>query len=234
MRRLGIRYHDVGKSNPYYVLDWPSNSPLVWASVSPEPGSNLSEAVGRRLVKASILPGYRVFFAVATEQNNDYLKSLLSSKAELFQEIREKRGKKTLGRNLFEFLTFGRRAPVVVSTLLASTSQTSVIDAVFARYSWFWKTYFVFPFVVASSEPRDWAQELAALSKSDAPRKISANMIHDSRCIIFTRWDHGFSFVSDKVKRAELESILQQIAVENNLQLSISEKADSSPHPERE
>jgi hypothetical protein len=220
MRELRLRYHSIDEISPFSI-ETRSTSRLVLANISPEPGSKLSESIGKELVTASLLPGHRVFFAVATDQDNEYLKSLLVSKGEAFQEFREVRDKKTTAKNLFEFLTLGRRVPVVVSTLVASTIQKEVINAAFERYQWFWKTYFIFPFVIASDEPRDWITQLAAFSKRNTPRRIFNSMIDDCRCLILTRWDHGLSFVSDKVTRPELELMLLQLATENNLHMSI-------------
>jgi hypothetical protein len=183
----------------------------------------VTSSIGKKFVAANLPTGHQIYFAVRTEGENNEVKSLLESRGEGFREISGVQGDKTVGRNLFELMTFGRKVPVQISTLLASTVHTDVIDAAFERYQSLGQNPFISPFIIARTEPRRWVEKLVEFFKPGIRRKIDQSLIDDSRCIILTVWDHGFDFVSDKVSRRELEQVAEQVATEVNLRLSISE-----------
>ncbi len=228
MSELRLRYQRDGqRKGQYYDIDWPTTKPLLWARIAPDPSLKATESIGKKFVAANLLTGYKVYFAARTEAKNNAVKSLLETHGERFHEISEVQGKKRVGRNLFELLTLGRKIPVEVSTLLASTVHADVMDAVFECYQSFSQNFFILPLLIARNEPRGWAERLVEFFKSGVQRRIEQSLIDDSRCIILTLWDHGFDFLSDKVTRKELEYVAGQAATENNLQLSISEDSVS-------
>ena len=224
MSELRLRYQREGqRKGRHYDIDWPTNKPLLWAQIAPDPSLKATNSIGKRLIAANFPTGYQVYFATRAEVDNNAVKSLLDSHGERFHEISEVQGKKTVGRNLFELMTFGRRVPIEISTLLAATTHMGVIDALLDSYESDRRNMFILPFMIARTEPRGWVEKLGEFFKSGVRRRIDQNFVDDSRCIILTMWDHGFDFVSDKVTHQELEQVARQVATEANLQLSTSE-----------
>ncbi|MBO0888635.1 hypothetical protein J2P12_06005, partial [Candidatus Bathyarchaeota archaeon] len=217
MRELMLSYHDTGRPTiQSYGVEWPSTQPLLWASLNPNPGLKVMNALGNSFIMACLPPDHKVYFAVATEDDPKKLKSILTSRGERFQEASETIGKKTVGHGLFPILTLGRRVPVRLNTLFASTMDRDVISAVL-EHNGSPQNLFILPFFVASTEPRDWMLEVAKFFKPGVKRNIDRSLIDSSRCIILKMWDHGFDFISSRVTRAEFETITRETVSENNL-----------------
>ncbi len=228
MGELLLNFRQIGdpRGQSGYKVDWPfSDKPLLWAEIRSNAWGMVG-SIAKRFAIANIPQGHRVFFGATIDKEHTDLKLLLTSSGDEYREIREVVGTKTVGRNLFEILTFGRRVPDTVFTLIGSTGRTEVIELLFDRYKFYWTTFYIFTFVVAKEEPPNWAEELAEFLKviRQDPHTVSANMIESSRCIMLTQLDHGIDFVSTKVSRSEVEHTAKNIAAEHSLQLMVRER----------
>src|SRR2546425_7150773 len=115
---LQLSLHQYGRSSQeFFRISWPSDRPLVWATVL----SNIPKfvtSINTEVVMAATPPRHRVYFAAATTYDNDILKPILKSNGDFYREKFDVRGeipvflgKKPTHKGLTDFF-LGREARV--------------------------------------------------------------------------------------------------------------------------
>lgn len=168
---------------------------MLWAALGAWGGKGPLWKIYANFIIANIPSAHRVFFGVATDGGHFALKTLLEEHREPYFETPPEWNYSGLGGK--------------ISFLFGSTDKIPIIESIIDHYEFDWETDFLFPFLVASEEPKKWMDQLERFMRNQV---VTRQMIQQSHCFITTQYEHAIEIVSDKVTRSSLERIAGDLA----------------------
>jgi hypothetical protein len=181
-------------------VEWPYDTPGLWVGIY---DLNIVSSLDTRFLVANTPEDHRIFFAViawADTKDHQELKNLLEARGDQYLEEFEKSG--------------GEKW----HTIFASTRSEDVIRQIFEGYQFYYGTYALYPFIVATGKLEEHMDSLRTLSKR-ALKGVTREMIETSHCVMVTDWDHGMEMLTNKVSEEQVLQIAKEIAKENALPL---------------
>ncbi|HEX9197329.1 MAG TPA: hypothetical protein VF906_05995 [Candidatus Bathyarchaeia archaeon] len=202
----------------------------MWATLLSD-SPKIVVSVNTDFVVSVAPPQCKIYFAAATEYENDFLKPLLDANKDFYLEKSDLRGetpailgKRHPHRGLTDFL-IGREAKGREKWrfIYASTQSREVIGNIFEHYQFEYGSLFNFPFIISKDEPREWIKQFEGFFVGVQKGEFAASVIEESHCVMATYWEHGMECVSNKITRAEITEIAHGIADKHSLSLAVKD-----------